>query len=104
MFDADGKLLVRNLYVPYKEEYAEDHGEIRWTTTISWDAQRDAGHKLFALGYDVRLHRHGWGGQCIGNDGPNGACVTFELTPEGETRIVPLVRDEEIAKDTTPVA
>lgn len=104
MFDENGEILKRELYVPYREEFDEETQQYKWTTTISWDAQREAAHKLFALGYDVRLHRHGWGSSCVGNDGPNGACVTFELTDAGETRIVDIVRNEAPEPDTTPVA
>lgn len=94
--DTDIRINVRNLFVPYHDEWDEKQQKYVTKTAISWEAQIEHATKLFRQGYSVRVHRHGWGSTCEPMSSPNGGCVYIDLTEdEDSTRLVPVIDEDE---------
>lgn len=86
---------MRNLFVPYTERFSEADQKYEYVTLISWEAQVESAYQLYRRGYDVAVHRHGYGSSCVGPASPFGACVGIELTVAGDLRTVVLISETE---------
>lgn len=99
VFDAQGKPLERNLYVPFRlvdDEFAE--GGQKWITTVSMKEQMNSANKLIALGYAVYVHKHAFMESCVGEDSPNGGCLVKGLRAGDEWRNVVEVSETDSEK------